>query len=92
MSNLSKIGSERDWGVFGEVEGPISGHSRVKTSKDWYHCICMVTNQYPDALLEVCFTAWSLTTSITARGGQWQRIWGGLRGLNGFKSCLLGKI
>ena len=43
-SKLSKIGSESNLGVFGEMEGLISGHLRVRTSKDWYRCLRMVTN------------------------------------------------
>ena len=57
-------------GVLGEVEGPISGHLKVKNSKDWYCCLCMVPNQDTEALLDVWLTGWSLTTSITARGGR----------------------
>ena len=69
-SNVVKTGPNRDLGVFDEVEGPISGHLRVKNSKDWYRCLRMVTNQYTEALLEVWLTAWSLTMPITARGGR----------------------
>ena len=53
---------------FGEVEGAISGHLRVKTSKDWYRCSRMVTNQYSEASTEVWLAAWPLTMSNTARG------------------------
>ena len=79
-------------GGFAEVEGLMSGHLRVETSKDWYRCLHMVTNQDTEALLEVWLAAWSLTMSITARGGRWERIFGIVRGVIGFNSRLLGKI
>ena len=92
LSELSKTGSERDVGGFGEVEGLISGHLGVKTSKDWYRCLCVITNQYTEALTEVWLAASSLTMSTTARGGQRRRFLVLLRGVIGFNSCVLGKI
>ena len=56
--------------VFGEVERSISGQSSEKTSTDRRRYVDMIPNQYTEALVEVWLAAWSLTTSITARGGR----------------------
>ena len=68
--NCRKSARNEILGVLGEVEGPISGHLKVKNSKDWYCCLRMVPNQDAEALLDVWLTGWSLTTSVTARGGR----------------------
>ena len=49
--------AQSEFGGFGEVERPISGHLSAKASKDWYRCLHMVTKQDTEALLEVWFTA-----------------------------------
>ena len=91
-SKLSKIGSKRDLGVFGEVGRAISGQSSKKTSTDWRRYVDMITIQYTEALAEVWFVAWPLIMSNTTRGGRRRRFWGVLRELIGFNSRLLGKI
>ena len=84
--------AKQDFGIFGEVEGAISGLFGRKTSTDPHHCDYFVPNQYTGGLFVVWATAWSTTMPTTARGGQRRAIFGILSGPIGFNSRLLGKI
>ena len=68
-SNVPKNGSERDFGIFVEVEETDVGQFAGKTSTNSHRYVYEVPYQCNGALLDVWPMAWPLTASITARGG-----------------------
>ena len=67
---LPKISSERDIGIFGEVEGANAGQLREKTCTICCRCSLLVPYRNTRALFEVWTAAWSITMTTTSRGGR----------------------